>query len=128
MKRSFLFLPVLLSLFLLFSCSGEDQGWELEMPATPIMTGTSGWGVVNTAYLKISREPDNDRHIITTLREGDIVKVESIHYMKDPRGRQVFVWYHIRWENLSGWVREGYLDSYDTREKAMTASGMLIGS
>ncbi len=108
------------------SCRKEEVAWELEIPSTPILTGTVGWGVVNTAYLKINKDPDDDQFVVTTLREGDIVRIESVHYLKEERGRNVTVWYEIKWDDLTGWVKDTYLDPYDTREKAQTGAGMLL--
>ena len=108
------------------SCKKEEVPWDLEVPSTPILTGTVGWGVVNTAYLKINKDPDDDQFVVTTLREGDIVRIESVHYLKGERGRNVTVWYKIIWDDLTGWVKDTYLDPYDTREKAETGAGMLL--
>ena len=112
--------------FLIFSCRKEETEWQLEVPPTPIMTGTIRWGVVNTPYLKVSQEPDDDQFVVTTLREGDIVQIEAIHFLKEARGRAISVWYQIRWGELTGWIRDSYLDSYDTKEKAETGSKMLL--
>ncbi len=113
-------------LLILVSCSQEEVSWDLELPPTPILSGTTGWGVVNTSYLKINLNPDDDNVVVTTLREGDIVKIESVHYLKDERGRSLGVWYNISWENLRGWVKDRYLNTYETREKAETGSGLLL--
>ena len=124
-------LMILLSLgFFLapLSCKKEEAPWDLEVPSTPILTGTVGWGVVNTAYLKINKEPDDDQFVVTTLREGDIVRIESVHYLKGARGKNVTVWYEIKWDDLTGWVKDTYLDPYDTKEKAETGSGMLLNA
>jgi len=109
---------------LLFSCSEKEPVPDIEMPATPIMTGTISWGVVNVSYLKISREADSDKHIVTTLRQGDVVKIESIRTVND--GREPGTWYQIKKDKISGWVRDRYLNSYSTREKANTASKLLL--
>ena len=119
-----LFLLTITSLAL--SCKKDDVSWDLELPSTPIMTGTSGWGVVNTSYLKINQKPDDDNVVVTTLREGDIVRIESVHFLKDERGRSVAVWYNIRWGDLAGWVNDSCLDSYDTKERAETGSRMIL--
>ncbi|MDC7235265.1 MAG: hypothetical protein PQJ58_18680 [Spirochaetales bacterium] len=118
------YLLLLLFSVLLFSCEPEQEMPDFTLPATPIMEGTSSWGVVNVSYLKISREPSDDQHIVTTLRQGDLVQIESVHYIT--QGRNQNVWYNIRKDKFQGWVREESLDSYSTREKAETASrGML---
>ena len=122
--RLFLFSILFLAAFA--SCRKETPQWEISLPSTPILTGTVGWGVVNTPYLKITPQPADDHFVVTTLREGDIVKIDSVHYLKDERGRAVTVWYRVSWENLHGWVRDVYLDTYDTREKALTGSKMLL--
>ena len=109
MYSGLLRLLILLSLgvFLVpLSCKKEEAPWDLEVPSTPILTGTVGWGVVNTAYLKINKDPDDDQFVVTTLREGDIVRIESVHYLKGNRGKNVTVWYEIKWDDLTGWVKD----------------------
>jgi hypothetical protein len=95
------------------------------MPATPIMSGTVSWGVVNISYLKINRDPDDDQHIVTTLRQGDLVRIDSIRFIKETRG--ISVWYQIEKDHFRGWVEDRFLDGYPTREKAETASLFLSG-
>lgn len=117
-------LTLLMLALVLFSCTPEEEMPEFSMPSTPIMDGISSWGVVNVSYLKICREPADDRHIVTTLRQGDLVQIESVHYIRE--GRESKIWYNIRKDKFQGWVREESLDSYSTMEKAETASkGML---
>lgn len=120
-----LFCLILTVLLLFTSCSPREEVPEISMPATPIMTGTTSWGVVNVSYLKINKEPDNDQHIVTTLRKGDLVRIESIHHISE--GQDSTIWYNIKKENLRGWVKDGSLDSYSTREKARTAAKRLLG-
>ncbi|MBF9015031.1 MULTISPECIES: hypothetical protein [unclassified Oceanispirochaeta] len=119
-----LILLLILSM-LIFSCTPEEEIPDFSMPATHIMEGTSSWGVVNVSYLKICREPADDQHIVTTLRQGDLVQIESVHYIREERDQNI--WYNIRKDKFQGWVRENSLDSYSTMEKAETASkGLLL--
>ena len=120
-------LPVLLLLIavLSLSCREEEPVPEISMPATPIMSGTISWGVVNVSYLKINRDPDDDQHIVTTLRQGDLVRIDSIRFIKQKHG--ISVWYQIEKNNFRGWVEDSFLDGYPTREKAETASRFLSG-
>ncbi len=116
---------ILLSLFL--SCTREQEVPDIVLEPTPIMTGTTSWGVVNVSYLKINKEPDNDQHIITTLRKGDLVKIETVHYII--KNGTSTLWYFISKDKLKGWVQDSSLNSYSTREQALTASeGLLNGS
>jgi len=109
---------------LLVSCTREQTVPEIEMPSTPIMTGTTSWGVVNVSYLKINKEPDNDQHIVTTLRKGDLVMIEAVHSII--KGNTSTLWFSITKDKLKGWVQDSYIDSYPTREQALTASGILL--
>ena len=97
MSRKLTGLLLFLAFMGILSCHNEETAWEIELPPTPILTGTTGWGVVNTSYLKIYLNPDDDHYVVTTLREGDIVKIVSVHYLKNDRGRLLGVWYHINW-------------------------------
>ncbi len=126
MSRKLKGLLLVLTLLGFLSCQKEETPWEIELPPTPILTGTTGWGVVNTSYLKINLNPDDDNYVVTTLREGDLVKIESVHYLKDDGGKALGVWYHISWEDLDGWVEESSLNTYETRGKAETGAELLL--
>ncbi len=118
------FLILLAAAFLLVSCTPEVDPPEISMPATPILDGTSHWGVVNISYLKICRDPGDDQRIVTTLRQGDLVQIESVHIIRE--GRDVNIWYNIRQDKIQGWVRDNFLDNYSTKEKAETASRIML--
>jgi hypothetical protein len=122
MKKLLILILFCSSIFI--SCNHEVEDPEIVLPSTPIMTGTTSWGVVNVSYLKINKEPDNNQHIVTTLRKGDLVKVESVHYINN--GKDNSVWYNISRDKLRGWVQDSSLNSYSTREKAQTASAILL--
>jgi len=119
-------LLTIIFLSLLFSCSRQEEMPEIVLPSTPIMTGTKSWGVVNVSYLKINKEPDNDQHIVTTLRKGDLVQIERVHYLV--KGYTSTLWFYISKDKLKGWVQESFLDSYATKDKALTASQKLLSS
>lgn len=118
-------IPLLIIMLMIFSCTPEEEMPDFSLPATHIMEGTSSWGVINVSYLKICREPADYQHIVTTLRQGDLVQIESVHYITE--GQNLNIWYNIRKDKFQGWVREDSLDSYSTMEKAETASkGLLL--
>lgn len=118
-------IPLFIIMLMIFSCTPEEEMPDFSLPATHIMEGTSSWGVINVSYLKICREPADDQHIVTTLRQGDLVQIESVHYIRE--GQNLNIWYNIRKDKFQGWVREDSLNSYSTMEKAETASkGLLL--
>ena len=120
--RNFLFLAVGV---LIFSCAPKEEAPAFIMPSTPIMEGTRNWGVVNVSYLKICREAADDQHIVTTLRQSDMVQIDSVHYIRE--GSEQTIWYSIRKDQFQGWVSGESLNIYSTREKAETASqGLLL--
>lgn len=106
------------------SCAPEEVVPDFTLPATHIMDGSNRWGVVNVSYLKICREPADDQHIVTTLRQGDLVQIESVHYIRE--GNNINIWYNIRKDKFQGWVKDTFLNSYSTKEKAETASKGLL--
>ncbi len=117
-------LVILLLTLSLVSCTPREESLEISLPSTPIMDGMSRWGVVNISYLKIARDPSDEQRIVTTLRKGDLVEIESVHYLTERRN--VSMWYNIKKDKFSGWVRDEYLDSFPTRDKAETASRIML--
>ncbi len=118
--------PFLLILCLV-CCRKEEKEPEILLPATPIMTGTISWGVVNVPYLKAAGEPGDEQHIVTTLRFGDIVEITAARYL--PHKRAAVLWYQVRQPGQPpklGWVQDQYLEGYATMEKAKTASALLL--
>ena len=121
------FYLILVFFSLLLSCSREQEMPEIVLEPTPIMTRTISWGVVNVSYLKINKETDNDQHIVTTLRKEEVVRIENVHYIN--KNNTSALWYYISKDKLKGWVQDSSLDSYPTKEQALTASaGLLTGS
>ncbi len=123
-------MKVLYLLFLLLClsfCHKQEVEPEIPLPPTPIMTGTVHWGVVNVPYLKVLKEPEDEEHILTILRFGDIVQVTATCYKQHKTFADL--WYKVRQEghpSWYGWVQDQHLEAYSTMKKAKTASALLL--
>ena len=114
---------VLLLIFLFFtilSCSREEISLPDNLPATPLLTSDTEWGVVNCGYLKVLAEPNENSSVEGILRESDIVEVTS----KKSADSSDEYWLKIRSSDseISGWVKEDSLNIYFSLSQARTAS------
>lgn len=119
MKRFFIIMLTLSAL----SCRKESFNENIDMPSTPVLTASSRWGVVDSSYVSVTSKEDRHNKIIATLRKGDIVEVLSRETEKGSNSSEY--WYEIRSGNIHGVVPEEFIDLYDSREKAVSASEQM---
>lgn len=114
-------LPALiLSLAILPSCGERSKGPEL--PANPVLGIESRWGAVNAAYVRVKSRPSSRAEDLAYLRRAEVVEVASRAAGKDCLPEETGFWFGIGSGSSIGWVFSGYLDVYDSREKALLAS------
>lgn len=113
------YLPQLLCLtfFLLTSCRAQRQPLLLELPATPMLTSESLWGVANRPYLIILESPDLNATPKEVLRYGDIVRIIS----KVAADRSYWFEVQVPESGETGWTLDENIDTYDSSAQARTA-------
>ena len=122
--HALLFVIILLSG--LGACS-RSSSYDVEMPATPVITSRDSWAVVRGAYVRILQEPQTEAPIQGHVRRGAILQIENrTAYLETVDGQQDR-WLAVHGEDVSGWIFGAYVDSYATRELAETAARVLRG-
>jgi len=111
----------ILLIFLLFiSCqkdSGQQGNASINLPATPIFSTESYWGVVSEPYLKIFQYMTNREDIVTTCRKGDILEITQRKL--DDQGT---IWLQVKFKDQEGWVTSDRIMLFDNKEQALVAS------
>lgn len=107
---------------------------RLELPATPLLTAGTGWGLVKSSYVRIKRTASPSAQDLAALRDGSLVKVLGREYTKG----EGELWYHVtslvdgkgqKAESaVDGWVPESELSLYGSRSQAERAQRLRSGN
>ncbi len=101
-----------------FSCKKEETFTDIKLPETPILSMTSRWGVITSAYLRMRSNPDSTSKPVATLWKGYILEIISRNPEKKTVDDFDGYWYQVTYRGLQGWVFSAYLKFFDTREEA----------
>jgi len=112
---------VLAALFLT-ACSGSNPYAGLKLPATPVLTIQTFYGVVDFAYIRVRNEPLPDSALVTMLRSGSIVEIVTSSSNEDTIEGKTDRWYQIQFQGRRGWVFGSYLKIFDSLDKARNAA------
>jgi hypothetical protein len=100
----------------------------VDLPATPILSGGSGWAIVTSSYVRLKKAPGAASEDLAALRDHSLVEIVGREF--DPKDASL--WYEVRNAGESGaskdsavegWVPESSLDIYSTKEQAERALG-----
>ena len=119
MKRYIRVITLLVLLTILLTCCGsknDEQAFRL--PATPILSIRSSWGVVNSNYLRLRAKPSTSSKVLDGLTKGTIVKILSTTEKKETVEDETDYWHRISLEGLEGWVFGAYMAIVDSKSKA----------
>jgi hypothetical protein len=120
--RTFMILGLLLAG--LTGCRRESAPLSPDLPATPILTAESQWGVVNRSYVKVLKTTDITSPVNGLLRQGDVVEILS----KTGTGDGLSYWLELSVPEttVTGWVPDSSLDVYDSHAQARTARSVML--
>ncbi len=112
--------PVYITLLiLLLGGCGKDESYpDIKLPATPLLSISSRWGVITSTYLRMREKPDVNSRPITTLWKGYVLEVVSRNPEKKTVDDREGYWYQVTYGGLQGWVFSTYLRFFDSREEA----------
>lgn len=105
----------------LASACGAGSAGAISLEPTPIVSGGPGWGVIETAYVRLMAEPSWTSDEVGSGRRGDIGRIKGRKRVSD--GRDAGVWYRIETASGVGWVHQSGLTVYQRMEEAEKASG-----
>lgn len=101
------------------SCKRDQEITKIELPATPVLTMRSEWGVVISDVLRIRAEPGQSAEILTHVRQGTLVEILSQTVKKESIEDQTGYWYQVNYEGLRGWLFGPYIEVFDSKRKAL---------
>ena len=107
------------------SCKKEETFTDIKLPETPILSMTSRWGVITSAYLRLRNGPGSLSKPVATLWKGYILEIVSRNPEKKTVDDYDGYWYQVTYRGLQGWVFSAYLKFFDTREEAERTSREL---
>ena len=107
------------------ACAREDSTPNLSLPETPVLSARESWGVAEQAYVRVYAAADDEAGVVGHLRSGVVSEITA--RIVSPVGGGRDGWVQVRREDLSGWVRRGEIELFDTRERAENASRAIRG-
>ncbi|MEI8092815.1 MAG: SH3 domain-containing protein [Spirochaetales bacterium] len=120
MVRCSLLLIVLAGL--LGSCNRVDKYEGLTLPATPVLTIQTYYGVVDFVLVRVRESPVQDGNLVTMLRAGTIVEIVTSSSSEETIEGKNDRWYQIQFQGRRGWVFGSYLKIFDSLDKARNAA------
>jgi hypothetical protein len=114
----FLLLIVIIAPLALSSCKKEEPVDRIDLPATPVLSLRSNWGVIRSPFLRLREEPLQKAKIIAHLRRGSVLEILSRTEAKETIDGDSSYWYQINYGGLRGWVFGAFLQVLDSKSKA----------
>ncbi len=105
--------------FFIFGCRGEQS---ISLPEIRAFTNRAEWAVIQTGYVRVHRHPDAGSVIAGHLRRGDVVSVIRESAFTDEVDGVFRRWYQVAGDVLDGWVFGGYVELFDSAERAQSGS------
>ncbi len=106
------------------SCSRSMES-SIRPPETPILSGGLGWALVKESYVRLKEKPTSTASDLDHLRRGSVLEIEARAIGDSARQDDEGLWYRLKADGASGWVRETELDVYRSREQAARAGEAL---
>lgn len=125
MKICLVILFVISGLFL--SCKDEKKTFDIDLPATSVLSVQSRWSVINSTHLRLREKPDLNSKAITTLWKGYVLEVVSQSSIRVTLEDEDGYWYQVKYGGLQGWVFGAYLKFFDTKDNAEKSSREIKG-
>ena len=104
------------------SCRRVEVVERIDLPSTPVLGMQTMWAVIGSSHLRLRERPSVKSAAITTLWRGYVLEVVSKRNNTETVEGATDHWYQISYDGLQGWVFGGYLELYDSRERATEAA------
>jgi hypothetical protein len=115
---SFIVLIVSIAPLVLISCVKEQPLERIDLPATPVLTLTTNWGVIRSPFLRMREEPLQKAKITAHLRRGSVLEIISKTEAKETIDEESSYWYQVNYGGLRGWVFGAFLEVLDSKSEA----------
>ena len=111
--------------FSMIGCRPDDENASIDLPSTPVLSVQSSWAVITSSHLRLRELPSLSARPLTTLWRGNVLEVVSKQNRKESVDGLSDFWYQISYDGLGGWVFGGYLELFDSAERARDAARAL---
>ncbi len=127
MKKKFYFAAVICAIIctavLLPGCRKETaQEFEIDLPATPVLTVRSNWAVVASSHLRLREKATIQSRAVTTLWQNNVLEIISRDEVQQEVEGKSGYWYKVAYDGLQGWVFGAYLQKYESESEARRAA------
>jgi hypothetical protein len=102
----------------LLSCEREQPVEHIDLPATPVLTLSTDWGVIRSPFLRLREEPLQRAKILAHLRRGSVLEIITRTESKETIDEASSYWYQVNYGGLRGWVFGAFLEVLDSKAKA----------
>lgn len=109
---------IVLALFVilfLIGCTGRDRA--ITLPETPVLSGQDRYVLAIDQYVRVYGAPESTAAIVTHLRQGDVLAVES----RTPDEE----WIEVKQLSMQGWIERHRVRLFSSREQALNARRLL---
>ncbi len=124
MKYKIFYLMVIF--FILSSTVGCRQEttkeFQVELPATPVLTVRSHWAVVTSSHLRLREKATIESRAITTLWQNNVLEIISRDESQQQVEGKTAYWYKVAYDGLQGWVFGAYLEMFESESEARRAA------
>jgi uncharacterized protein YgiM (DUF1202 family) len=127
MKNKFYFtatiFSILCAVILLPGCRREtSQEFQIDLPATPVLTVRSNWAVVSSSHLRLREKATINSRAVTTLWQNNVLEIISRDEVQQEVEGKTGYWYKVAYDGLQGWVFGAYLHMYESESAARRAA------
>ena len=121
------FLLISGAVVLLASCNRSPQPERIVLPATPVLSMRSEWGVVTSDVLRIRKNPSIEAgNTLTFVKKGTILEILNKSVKKEQIEERLDSWYQVNYEGLRGWLFGAYIEIVESKAKAADLSEELM--
>ncbi len=118
--------PLLLAaLALALGACGHREPETIVLPATPVISVASRWGVVTSNYLRMRARPSESAEVVEGLPRGTVVEIIGSSETQETVEGQKAHWLQLNIEGLRGWAFGAYLQVAESRARAQQIAAEL---
>ena len=104
---------------------GPGQEETIVLPATPVISAGSRWGVVTSNYLRMRARPSESAEVVEGLPRGTVVEIIGTGETQGTIEGQKAYWLQLNVEGLRGWAFGAYLQVAESRARAQAIAAEL---
>jgi hypothetical protein len=110
---------------LVVGACGPRQEETIVLPATPVISVGTRWGVVTSNYLRMRSRPSEKAEVVEGLPRGTVVEIVGTSDTQETVEGQKAYWLQLNIEGLRGWAFGSYLQVAESRARAQAIAAEL---